>query len=87
MFDRIQRMEPDFRAGKWILAATCDAETPNQRRMREQGEEFRIFTPTKRMDENRRVYSLNARFLEAFQVDPFAKARRPSWTHCPPSTT
>lgn len=72
-FDRIQRMEPDFRNGKWILAGAFDEETANQRRMREQGEEFRIFTPTKRMDENRRVYSLNARFLEEFEVYPFAK--------------
>ena len=41
--------------------------------MRAEGEEFRIFTPTKRMDENRRVYSLNGRLFEEFKVYPFAK--------------
>lgn len=67
----MQRMEPDSRAAAWILSGAFDEETANQRRMRGHGEEFRIFTPTKRMNENRRVYSLNARFLEEFQVYPF----------------
>ena len=72
-FDRIQRLEPDFRNRRWFLAALLDKESPNQIRMRDQGEEFRIFTPTRRMDENRRTYSLNARFLEEFKVYPFSK--------------
>ena len=72
-YDRIQRLEPDFRNGKWILAGLHDEETPNQKRMREQGEEFRIYLPTRRMDENKKVYSLNSRFLEEFRFYPFSK--------------
>jgi hypothetical protein len=50
-----------------------DSESTNQQHMRAQGEEFRIFTPTRRMDENKSVYRLNARFLEEFKVYPFSK--------------
>ena len=72
-YDRIQRLEPDFRNGKWILASSHDKETQNQQRMREAGEEFRVYRPTRRMNENRLVYSLNAGLFEEYRSYPFSK--------------
>jgi phage terminase large subunit-like protein len=72
-YDRIQRLEPDFRNGRFYIAASVDNETTNQRKVREAGEEFRIFTPRKRVDENGERYGINERFLAEFLVYPFAK--------------
>lgn len=72
-YDRIQRLEPDWRNGRWILASAHDEETQNQKRMREQGEEFRIYLPVRRMNENKQVYELNRGLLEEFKSYPFSK--------------
>jgi phage terminase large subunit-like protein len=72
-YDRIQRMEPDFRNGRWFLAGMFDEETANQRSVRQQGEEFRVFLPTRRMDHDKKVYSLNSHFLEEYRSYPFSK--------------
>lgn len=79
-YDRIQRLEPDFRQGKIILAKVITdkdgkptrEESADQKTLRARGEAFRIYTPTRRMDENREVYSLNARLLAEYFVYPFA---------------
>lgn len=72
-YDRIQRLQPDFKAGKFFLAAAVTGgETSNQRRMREEGQGFRIWQPTRRRDHNGEIYSLNKNFLEEFLVYPFA---------------
>lgn len=79
-YDRIQRLEPDFRQGKIILAkvildkdgkVTKD-DSQNQASLRARGEAFRIYTPTRQLDENREVYSLNKRLLDEYLVYPFA---------------
>jgi hypothetical protein len=70
--DRIQRLEPDFRNGRILLAAVCEKETRNQATLRERGEEHRIYTPTRRMDEMGRAYSLNTRLLQEYLVYPFS---------------
>lgn len=72
-YDRIQRLEPDFRNGKFWIAAKEDQETANQRKVREAGEEFRILRPRFRMDENGERYGINQSFLSEFLVYPFAK--------------
>lgn len=71
-FDRIQRLEPDFRAGTFYLAAVTQNITKNQQRVIDAGQKWRIFTPTKRTDENRQVYALNKTLLDEFLVYPFA---------------
>ena len=69
--DRVQRLEPWFRAGRFFLPAVAESETKAQVSMREQGQAFRIYRPVKRTDEEGRMYSLNKNFLEEFLVFPF----------------
>ncbi len=82
-YDRIQRLEPLFRNGKFYLAADnsridektgqkVDFETKAQVKAREAGEGFRILRPIRQMDENRKVYALNAHLIAEYLVYPFA---------------
>jgi hypothetical protein len=79
--DRIMRLEPDIRGGKFFMSKTLlDAEgrptkeeSPAQREMRRLGQDFRIFMPMHRLDENRRLYSVNRVFLDEALVFPFAQ--------------
>ena len=71
-YDRIQRLEPDFRSGRFYLVAQTENETTNQKRVREAGEKFRIIQPVRRRDHEGNVYSLNKRLLEEFLVYPFS---------------
>lgn len=70
--DRVQRLQPDFASKKFYLAAVVEGETANQKRIREQGQSFRIFTPVRRRDHEGNVYSLNKGFLEEFLTYPFS---------------
>lgn len=70
--DRVQRLQPDFMARKFYLAAITTGETSNQRRIREQGQAFRIFKPVNRRDHEGNIYSLNKGFLEEFLTYPFS---------------
>ena len=78
-YDRIQRLEPDFRAGTFYLAAVTPVGpdgratlTRNQQRVIDAGQPWRIFTPTRRVDETRAVYALNKTLLDEYLVYPFA---------------
>lgn len=70
--DRVQRLEPDFRSKRFYLAAVTPTETANQKRIREQGQAFRIFKPVNRRDHEGNVYSLNKGFLEEYLTYPFS---------------
>lgn len=70
--DRIQRLEPYFRNGRFYLAAVAKDETSGQRRMREAGQPWRIWTPTRRRDHQGNVYSLNKEFLTEYLAHPFS---------------
>lgn len=78
-YDRIQRLEPDFRAGQFYLAAVPPkgpdgkpSLTKNQQRVIDQGQKWRVFTPTRRVDETKTVYPLNKTLLDEYLVYPFA---------------
>ena len=71
-YDRIQRLEPDFRQGKIYLAAALQVESANQAAMRAQGQAFRIYTPTRRMDHDGNAYSLNKKLLNEYLVYPYS---------------
>ena len=69
--DRVQRLEPAFRTGRFFLPAVTKGETANQLKVKKQGQAFRIFSPVHRKDDEGRVYSLNKNFLEEFLTFPF----------------
>lgn len=70
--DRVQRLQPDFISKRFYLAAVVQNETSNQRRIREQGQPFRIFKPVSRRDHEGNLYSLNKGFLEEYLTYPFS---------------
>ena len=74
--DRVQRLEPYFRAGRFFIPAVTlrdgqPVETKNQAAMRSQGQAFRILTPTHRKDEEGRLYSLNKNLLDEYITFPY----------------
>lgn len=89
--DRVQRLEPAFKFGKFFLAARTgyqpkdengepvgdfvDAESPAQKRMRESGQAHRIFTPIKRVDEEGNLYRLNKVLLDEYLFFPFSATK------------
>lgn len=69
--DRVQRLEPAFRAGRFFLPAVVQGETTRQQQVKRDGQTFRIYSPVHRRDEEGRIYSLNKNFLEEFLTFPF----------------
>ncbi len=80
--DRVQRLQPDFMGKRFYLAMVCmrkvegggmePYETANQKKVREGGQAFRVFSPVKRKDHEGNVYSLNKGFIEEFLPYPFS---------------
>jgi phage terminase large subunit-like protein len=71
--DRIARLEPDFRGGKFILPRPMLVESEAQKQMRAMGQEHRIFSPVRRKDQDRRVYSMFDLFVNEYLVFPYAQ--------------
>ncbi len=70
--DRIQRLQPYFAAGRFYLSAMSDGETANQRRVRAEGQPYRVFSPVKRRDHDGNLYSVNKALLDEYVVYPFS---------------
>jgi len=80
--DRVQRLQPWFKSGRFYLAQLCqrrDAagnmvpyETSNQAKVRAGGQAFRIFSPVRARDHEGNVYSLNKGFLDEYLTYPFS---------------
>lgn len=79
--DRVARLEPDFRNGKFFLAAVNRDEqgrlvdTKAQAHMRANGEAHRIFVPISRRDENGAIYTINKAFLDEYLTYPFSRRK------------
>lgn len=70
--DRIQRLVPAFRAGRFYLPEPVKSETRRQREMREQGTPFRIYKPTRRPNYQGHVYTLNDVIHNELSSYPFS---------------
>jgi phage terminase large subunit-like protein len=73
--DRVQRLVPDFASKRFYMAAITPGETANQRRIREQGQSYRIFKPVAKRDHEGNLYRLNAGFLEEYLTYPFSSKK------------
>ena len=79
--DRIMRLEPDFRLGRFYMAKVwldennkpLPGDHPDQVAVREAGQEFRIFRPQKRIDHVGNAYSINRRLIDELMYFPFAQ--------------
>lgn len=71
-FDRIQRLEPDFRAGRIHLIGAYEGVTKNQQKMIEEGHEYRVLKPVRRIDEDKQAYGLNKSMLDEYLFYPFS---------------
>jgi phage terminase large subunit-like protein len=70
--DRVQRLVPDFLGKRFHIAAVVNGETANQRRVKERGQGFRVFSPVKRKDHEGNIYTLNKGFLDEYLTYPFS---------------
>lgn len=72
--DRVQRLVPDVRKHKIHLPYDTDMArlTTNQRKMQQQGYDYRIAQPIRRKDENGNVYDLSERLRNQFLYYPFS---------------
>lgn len=81
-YDRIQRLEPDFRNRRFILpydnrrkmedGSIKEVMTSAQERVTRDSQAFRILKPTWRRDEDGNLYNLNAMFIQEYLVYPFS---------------
>lgn len=71
-YDRIQRLYPDCSQGRFFLIEKNENETSNQRKMRDNGQAWRILKPIVRRDHEGALYSLNKGFLDEYLVYPFS---------------
>lgn len=73
-FDRIQRLYPDFSEGKFFLPRITKGkdETAVQKKIRAEGQPFRIYKPTRRRDHEGNIYNLNRNFIEEYLTYPFS---------------
>jgi hypothetical protein len=70
--DRIQRLVPDFGHGKFYLIAQTDQETSAQKRMRDDGQPWRILAAVRRRDHAGNLYAINKVFLDEYLLYPFS---------------
>lgn len=71
-YDRIQRLVPHFRSGRFYLAEVVKGETANQARVKADGQPWRVFPPTRRPDYQGKMYSLNKELISEFLTYPFS---------------
>ena len=70
-YDRIQRLEPDFRNGRFYLIAQVAQPTKAQQRLQASGQGFRVLAPVRRPDQDGKIYNLTVNFVQQFLQYPF----------------
>lgn len=70
-FDRIQRLEPDFRNKRFFLVAQTPKPTSLQLKMEREGQPFRVLRPIRRTDHTGKMYNLTVNFVQQFLPYPF----------------
>lgn len=73
--DRVQRLYPDFATGKIFLPAILKEPSPAQKKVIAQGEPYRVFAPTKRTDENGKIYNMNKMLLDEYLTFPYSSKK------------
>lgn len=71
-YDRIQRLVPDFRNGRFFMAEVVKQQTAAQTRVIAEGQPWRVFTPTRRPDYEAKIYSLNKVLITEYLTYPFS---------------
>ena len=71
-YDRIQRLVPAFKKGKFLLPEVVAGQTANQARVIAEGQPWRVFDPTRRPDHEGKLYSLNKTFITEYLTYPFS---------------
>jgi hypothetical protein len=73
-YDRIQRLEPDFRARQVVVRRRVrrrHQRAHDAGRVREAGQGYRIFKPTRQLDHEGNVYALNKILFDEYLVYPY----------------
>jgi hypothetical protein len=73
--DRIQRLLPDIKGGRFYLPAKLPGESALQSRVRAQGQPYLIAKPIRRKDESGRLYDLGDELIEELRLEPFGTKR------------
>ena len=73
--DRIQRLLPDLKTGRFYVPAKLEGESALQIKTRAQGQPYLIQKPIRRKDENGRVYDLGEEFIDELRLEPFGTKR------------
>ncbi len=71
--DRVGRLEPDIRMGRFIMSKALKVPSPAQLEMKATGQEHRCFVPQMRIDHNGKAYSINREFINEVMYFPFAQ--------------
>lgn len=70
-YDRIQRLEPDFRNGRFYLIAQTKQPTSLQLKAKAEGNSYLILNPIRRVDHTGKLYNLTLNFVQQFLAYPF----------------